>query len=144
MSHNIGMISLGCDKNRVDAEIMLGILKDRGHNIVANPDEADVLIVNTCGFIESAKQESIDTILEMAEYKNSRCKLLIVTGCLAERYNTELLEELPEVDALLGIGDFDKIGDIIDRAFSGERAALFGNCNHTPDEGFARLLSTPP
>lgn len=144
MSHNIGMISLGCDKNRVDAEIMLGILKDRGHNIVANPDEADVLIINTCGFIESAKQESIDTILEMAEYKNSRCKLLIVTGCLAERYNTELLEELPEVDALLGIGDFDKIGDIIDRAFSGERAALFGNCNHTPDEGFARLLSTPP
>ena len=143
MGYNIGMISLGCDKNRVDAEIMLGILADCGHNIVSSPDEADVLIVNTCGFIEPAKQEAIDTILEMAEYKNGRCKLLIATGCLAERYNKELLDELPEVDALLGIGDFDRIGEIINRAFAGEKAAIFGHRNRTPDEGFPRLLSTP-
>ena len=95
MGYNIGMVSLGCDKNRVDAEVMLGILKKYGHKIVAEPENADVIVINTCGFIESAKQESIDTILEMAEYKNGRCKLLIACGCLAERYNNELLKELP-------------------------------------------------
>ena len=83
MGYNIGMISLGCAKNQTDAETMLGILKEYGHKIVSDPENADVIVVNTCGFIESAKQESIDAILEMAEYKNGRCKNLIASGCLA-------------------------------------------------------------
>ena len=93
--YNIGLVSLGCAKNQTDAEIMLGILANDGFNITYNPSDADVIIVNTCGFIESAKQESIDAILEMAQYKNGRCRLLIATGCLAERYSGDILIELP-------------------------------------------------
>ena len=93
--YNIGLVSLGCAKNQTDAEIMLGILANDGFNITYNPSDADVIIVNTCGFIESAKQESIDAILEMAQYKNGRCRLLIATGCLAERYSSDILIELP-------------------------------------------------
>jgi len=142
MSFNIGMVSLGCAKNTTDAEIMLGILDSRGHKIVNNPSEADVIIVNTCGFIESAKQESIDTILEMAEYKNERCKLLIVTGCLAERYNKEVLEEFPEIDAILGVGDYDKIAELIDEAYAGERPALYGHMDTDVPEGLPRMITT--
>ena len=110
----IGMVSLGCPKNQTDAEIMLGILADKGHIPVADPAEAEVIIVNTCGFIDPAKQESIDAVLEMAEYKESgNCRLLIMTGCLAERYHEEVKKELPEVDAIVGAGDFDKIGNIV-------------------------------
>jgi len=142
MSFNIGMVSLGCAKNTTDAEIMLGILDSRGHKIVNNPSEADVIIVNTCGFIESAKQESIDTILEMAEYKNERCKLLIVTGCLAERYNKEVLKEFPEIDAILGVGDYDKIAELIDEAYAGERPALYGHMDTDVPEGLPRMITT--
>lgn len=99
----IGVISLGCSKNRVDTELMLGALQHRNVSFVADPAQADVIIINTCGFIESAKQESIDTILEMAQYKKTGClKALIVAGCLSERYREELIQELPEVDAFFG------------------------------------------
>lgn len=144
MGYNIGIVSLGCAKNQTDAEIMLGLLAGEGHKIVADPSCADVIIVNTCGFIESAKQESIDTILEMAEYKNARCRLLIATGCLAERYNTQLMDELPEVDALLGTGDYDSIAEVINKAFAGERSVIFGHKDRDVAEGLPRILTTPP
>lgn len=143
MGYNIGMVSLGCAKNQTDAEIMLGILAGTGHKLVANPETADIIIVNTCGFIESAKQESIDTILEMAEYKKGRLKALIVTGCLAERYNREILKELPEVDAVLGVGDYDQIAEIINKAIAGEKPALFGHQDMDTAEGLPRILTTP-
>lgn len=140
---NIGMISLGCAKNQTDAEIMLGLLAEKGYDFVQDPAEADILIVNTCGFIESAKQESIDSILEMAEYKEGRCKLLIATGCLAERYYMDFAEELPEVDAVVGTGDFHKIAEIIDRAFAGEKPVECGHKDYTHEEGLPRVLTTP-
>ena len=113
----IGMVSLGCPKNQTDAEIMLGILADSGHEIVSDPKEAEVIIVNTCGFIDPAKQESIDACLEMAEYKKTgKCRLLIMTGCLSERYHDSIREELPEVDACIGAGDFYKIAEVIKKA----------------------------
>ena len=143
MGYNIGMISLGCAKNQTDAETMLGILKEYGHKIVKDPENADIIVVNTCGFIEPAKQESIDVILEMAEYKNGRCKILIASGCLAERYNNEILKEMPEVDAIVGTGDYHKIAEVIDKCTKGEKPALFGNKDFTPDEGLPRILSTP-
>lgn len=109
MAQKIGFISLGCSKNLVDTEMMIGYYKEKGYEIVNNPDEAEVLVINTCGFIESAKQEAIDTILEMAEYKEKNCKRLIVTGCLVERYKQELEKELPEVDLFVSIKEYDKI-----------------------------------
>lgn len=141
---NIGMVSLGCAKNQTDAEVMLGILSRDGYAIVENPADADVIIVNTCGFIDAAKQESIEAILEMAQYKeDGRCKLLIATGCLAERYSADMLKELPEVDAVLGTGDYDSICSVIERAFDGERFVISGNNDRTPDDRLPRLLSTP-
>ena len=95
MNIRIGFVSLGCPKNLVDTEVMLGILGEEGYQIVADPAEADVIVVNTCGFIESAQEESIQTILEMAEYKKQNCKLLIMSGCLAERYHDDIRTELP-------------------------------------------------
>lgn len=142
MNFNIGMISLGCAKNTTDSEIMLGILSKKGAKLVNDAAEADVIIVNTCGFIESAKQESIDTILEMAEYKKGRCRLLIVTGCLAERYNEEVLREFPEIDAIVGVGDYDKIAEIIDIATTGERPAVYGHMDCDVPEGLPRILTT--
>ena len=142
MNYNVGMISLGCAKNRTDSEIMLGILAEKGFGIVSEPAEADVLIVNTCGFIEAAKQESIDTILEMAEYKDDKCKLLVVTGCLAERYNEEVLKEFPEINAIVGVGDYHKIAEIIDEAMGGTRPALYGHMNCDVPEGLPRILTT--
>lgn len=143
MGYNIGMVSLGCAKNQTDAETMLGILKKDGNMIVDNPEAADVIIVNTCGFIEQAKQESIDNILEMAEFKKGRCKLLIATGCLAERYHDEMLKELPELDAVVGTGDYVKIAEVIKAAFSGDKPVLYGHSDYTPPEGLPRILSTP-
>lgn len=140
----IGMVSLGCPKNRTDSEIMLGILAEKGHTLVNDPCEAEVIIVNTCGFIDPAKQESIDAILEMAEYKkNGACRLLIVTGCLAERYHDDILKELPEADAVVGAGDFDKIADIIEKAVQGEHVCLWGHQNCAVPENLPRILTTP-
>lgn len=115
MSLKIGLISLGCDKNLVDSEFMLGILKKDGFEITSREEEAEVIIINTCGFIEAAKQESIDAILEMAKLKDiGNCKFLIATGCLAQRYKDELLVEIPELDAVVGTGDFNKITEVIE------------------------------
>src|SRR5687768_16473314 len=106
----IGMVSLGCPKNLVDSEVMLGLAQQQGHELTRNAADADVLIVNTCAFIDKAKQESIDTILEMAEHKKSgACRRLIVTGCMAERYRDELRAEIPEIDAVLGTGEVPEI-----------------------------------
>ncbi|RYD05416.1 hypothetical protein N752_08715 [Desulforamulus aquiferis] len=103
MPTKVGFVSLGCPKNLVDSEVMLGILKDSGFEITSKEENADVLIVNTCGFIEPAKEESIRHILELAKYKEAgKCKVLVVAGCLAQRYSSELLEEMPEIDAWLG------------------------------------------
>src|SRR5687767_7534096 len=101
----VGLVSLGCPKNLVDSEVMLGLARREGHELTADPSAADVLVVNTCAFIDSAKQESIDAILEMADYKKTgACRRLIVTGCLAERYRDELRAEIPEIDVVLGTG----------------------------------------
>ncbi|MBE7035585.1 MAG: 30S ribosomal protein S12 methylthiotransferase RimO [Ruminococcaceae bacterium] len=142
MKLNIGIVSLGCAKNLVDTEVMLGILGREGYRIVADPAEAEVIIVNTCAFIDSAKEESIQTILEMAAYKEENCRLLIVCGCMAERYREEILTELPEVDAVVGTGDYTKIAEVIKSAAAGEKVMLYGHMNDVlPEE--ERMLSTP-
>src|SRR5215471_18537594 len=106
----IGLVSLGCPKNLVDSEVMLGLAQQAGHELTRNASDADVLVINTCAFIDSAKQESIDTILEMAQHKkDGRCRTLIVTGCMAERYRHELRKEIPEIDAVLGTGEVPQI-----------------------------------
>ena len=146
MNFNIGLVSLGCAKNQTDAETMLAILQDEGYTIVSEPEDADAIIVNTCGFIDSAKQESINTTLEMAQYKtDGKCKLLIMTGCLAERYAKDITDELPEVDAVLGTGDYDKIAEIIKSAKeSASVPVITDNINHTPECALPRVLLTPP
>lgn len=113
--YKIGLVSLGCDKNRVDSEIMLGMLKNT-YEIVEDPEEAEIIIVNTCGFIESAKQESIDTILEMATYKTDHnCKLLMATGCLTQRYGEELLKLMPELDIILGVNNYGFLDHYVEK-----------------------------
>ncbi|MDD6483792.1 MAG: 30S ribosomal protein S12 methylthiotransferase RimO [Clostridiales bacterium] len=140
---NIGLVSLGCAKNRTDAETMLGLIAEDGYNIIDDPSECDAIIINTCAFIDSAKQESIDTILEMAQYKEERCRVLIVSGCLAERYAQQIRTEIPEVDAVVGTGDYDSICKIITQAFKGENPVLYGHMNRTPDDYLPRILTTP-
>ena len=111
----IGLISLGCPKNLVDSEVMLGLAQQAGHELTQDAADADVIVVNTCAFIDSAKQESIDTILEMAQHKkDGACRRLIVTGCMAERYRDELKREIPEIDAVLGTGQVPEIVNAID------------------------------
>ncbi len=112
---NVGFISLGCSKNLVDTEIAIGIFKNKNYNIVNDPKQADIIVVNTCGFIESAKEEAINTILEMAEYKNKRCKYLIAMGCLVERYKEELKKALPEVDLFIKFSDYNKFEEEIEK-----------------------------
>lgn len=138
----IGVVSLGCPKNRVDTETMLGILGSDGYEIVANPADAHVIIVNTCAFIDDAKEESIDTVLEMAQFKNQNCRYLIMTGCLAERYHAEIMEEFPEVDAVVGTGDYHKIAEVIKRVEAGEKPVLYGHIDDEMPEGFPRMVST--
>jgi ribosomal protein S12 methylthiotransferase len=111
----IGFVSLGCPKNLVDSEVMMGLSREGGHTLTANPADADVLVVNTCAFIDSAKEESVNTILELAEHKKTgSCKRLVVTGCLGERYRRELQVQIPEIDAVLGTGDVPQIVDAIE------------------------------
>lgn len=116
---NVGFISLGCSKNLIDTEVAIGLFKDNNYKIVNNPEEADILVINTCGFIESAKEEAINTILEMAEYKKRRCKYLIAMGCLVQRYYEDLIKALPEVDLFIKIDEYNqlwnKIEDLIKR-----------------------------
>ena len=119
---NILFVSLGCDKNLVDSEVMLGLLAQKGHQMVDSEEEADVIVVNTCCFINDAKEESIQTILEMAEYKkDGSIKALIVTGCLAQRYKQEIMDEIEEVDAVLGTTSYDKIVEVIEEALQGHK-----------------------
>lgn len=141
----VGMVSLGCDKNRVDSEVMLGLLLRAGHSIVNRPEEADVIIVNTCGFIDPAKEESVETILEQAQYKKmGKCRLLIVTGCLAQRYSKEIINEIPEVDAVIGTGRFTEILDVINRCESKhERMVAVDNPRFPDINGIPRVLTTP-
>ena len=111
---NVGFISLGCSKNLIDTEVAIGKFKEHEFNIVNDPKEADIIVVNTCGFIESAKEEAINTILEMAEYKKGRCKFLIAMGCLVQRYYKELLKEMPEVDLFLKLEDYNRLWDKVE------------------------------
>ena len=142
-TYNVGMISLGCPKNQVDGEMMLSKLADAGFNIVSEIQDSDVMIVNTCGFIDDAKKEAIETILEVAEYKNA-CLIsaIVVTGCLAERYQDEIIKEMPEVDAVIGIGANKDIVKICQKALMGIETTIFPNKCYLPldDE---RMLSTP-
>jgi len=142
MGYAVGAVSLGCNKNRVDTESALGLLQARGFQIVSDPSQADILMVNTCGFIDPAKEESINTILEMAEYKKTgKCKLLVVTGCLAQRYEKDLLKEMPEIDLLLGVNQYATLPDRIGEALKGKTV-------HSCQDDLSyfeqdRLLTTP-
>ncbi|RXM58658.1 30S ribosomal protein S12 methylthiotransferase RimO [Clostridium tetani] len=136
-----GVVSLGCDKNRIDSEVMINEIKKEG--IITNdPKEADVIIVNTCGFIEDSKKESIDTILEMSNYKNNNCKVLVVTGCLSQRYGEELQELLPEVDVMLGVNDYDKLSDAIKKSIEKGEKSLYCNYSNTVINEGGRVLTT--
>ena len=136
-------VSLGCDKNLVDSEVMLGLLRDKGHEITNDEAQAEVIVVNTCSFIHDAREESIQTILEMAELKkNGVCRLLIVSGCLAEKYRDEVLEELPEVDAVVGTTAYDTICGVIDKSLAGERVRSFESTDRLPLVETRRVLTT--
>lgn len=140
----VGIVSLGCAKNLVDTEVMLGILDQKGFEIINSPAEADIIIVNTCSFINTAKEESINTILQMAAYKEKgNCKALIVAGCLSQRYKEELLYELPEVDALLGTGDWGRVEEAVRTVLEGKRAVLVGSAENIYDEMQPRIPTTP-
>lgn len=146
MKSNIAFVSLGCDKNRVDSEVMLGILNEKGYTLVSDENEADIIVINTCCFIKDALEESIETIIEMAEYKNvGRCKGLIVSGCLAQRYENEIFKEMPEVDAVIGTTAYESIADVADRVLAGENnIKILKNINDNMDEKNApkRIIST--
>lgn len=140
---NILFVSLGCDKNLVDTEVMLGLLAQNGHQMVDSEELADVIVVNTCCFIHDAKEESIQTILEMAEYKkNGRLKALIVTGCLAQRYKQEILDEIEEVDAVLGTTSYDKIVEVIEEALKGNKSLELQDIDALPLVDTKRLVTT--
>ena len=132
----IGLVSLGCAKNRVDSENMLGMLREKGYEIVSDPAEADILFVNTCGFIEAAKEESIDAIFEMAQYKKAgRAKKLYVTGCLAQRYPEALMSEIPEIDGILGVAEYARLFELLEAGDAGMKPCYTANG--------ARFLNTP-
>lgn len=139
-----GFISLGCSKNLIDTEVMLGILQENGYELTNEPSEADILVVNTCAFIQSAKEESITTILNMAEYKeNGKCKALIMAGCLGQRYKQELLDELPEVDAIIGTGAWHRIMEAVEESLKGNRVVIDGENNTIYDAACPRIPTTP-
>jgi len=137
------IVSLGCSKNLIDSEVMVQSILNDAYEITDDPAKAEVIIINTCGFIESAKQESIDAILEMAQYKDSgSCKLLIASGCMAERYREELMKELPELDAVVGTGDYKDITDVINRALKGEKVIRYGHQELVDIDKLPRRIST--
>ena len=141
---NIHLVSLGCDKNLVDSEFMLGLIQNEGYILTSLPEEAQVIIINTCGFIMDATQESIDTILEMSSYKEEgSCKALIVTGCMAQRYRDEIFDQLPEVDAVVGVGDYDAIGQVIRDAAAGEKVKLVSEKGASAGFSGKRVLTSP-
>lgn len=145
MSYKIGMISLGCAKNRVDAEMLLSEIKKSGYEIVIELNNADAVIVNTCGFIEESKQESIEEIfnvVELKKSKESRLKFIIVTGCLAERYREQVMSLIPEVDAVVGIGSNGRIVEVLNDIFNGEKVEMYGSKYDMPLNG-SRIQTTP-
>ncbi len=136
-------ISLGCDKNLVDTEVMLGLLASRGYEMTDDENEADIIVINTCCFIHDAKEESIQNILEMAEYrKTGKVKALIVTGCLAERYRQEIMDEIPEVDEVLGTTAYDRILDAVDEALAGRHSVMLSDIDALPLPDTRRLVTT--
>src|SRR3990170_6979404 len=145
MSQNpekISLTSLGCPKNLVDSEVMLGILKENQFELVTKEEDADILIVNTCGFINDAKEESINAILRIAQYKETgKCRLLIVTGCLTQRYKDELAKELPEVDFFIGTGEYPRIAEIIKSG--SDKRVIAGIPKYVHDYNTPRILATP-
>ncbi len=139
----IYFVSLGCDKNLVDSEVMLGLLTEHGHSLTSDENEAEVIVVNTCSFIHDAKEESVVTILEMAALKETACcKMLIVAGCLAERYKEEIMQEIPEVDAVIGTTSYDQIVRVIEEVQAGERIQCFSDINGLPEVDTHRVLTT--
>ena len=139
-----GVISLGCVKNLVDTEVMLGILRENKIDVTAQPNDADIIIINTCTFIESAKEEGISTILQMADFKISgKCRGIIVAGCLGQRYKQELLDELPEVDAIIGTGAWDRIMEAVEAVLAGERLIIADKSEIIYDDKMPRILTTP-
>lgn len=143
MAYTVGAISLGCNKNRVDTETALGLLKEKGYRLTGDPAEADILLVNTCGFIDPAKEESVNTILEMAEYKASgRCKVLAVTGCLSQRYPGDLMNEIPEIDVLLGVNQYAELPAAIEKALAKQQRPCLCEDDHSYYE-HDRVLTTP-
>lgn len=144
LSLKVGMITLGCAKNTVDTEIMLAGLRAQGYELTNDPALANVLVINTCGFIQAAKEESIETILEMATWKEKgACRLLLVTGCLTQRYGQEILDEMPEVDAVLGTGMLDQLAQVIQRVLAGERVCAVAEPTFDYDTTAERLRVTP-
>lgn len=140
---NVLFVSLGCDKNLVDSEVMLGLLRDKGYSLTNEESEADVIVINTCCFIHDAKEESIQTILEMAEYKKlGRLKVLLVTGCLAQRYREEILKEIPEVDVVLGTTATDKIISCIEEAMEGKQVECYAPLDALPLPDTNRVNTT--
>ena len=139
----IFFVSLGCDKNLVDSEEMLALLQKRGYTFTDDEVQADVIVINTCCFINDAKEESVQAILEMSEYKKEgSCKALIVTGCMAQRYKQEILDEVPEVDMVLGTTAYDKIVKAIDEALAGDRKVETESLNVLPKTDAGRVLTT--
>ena len=144
MPYKIAFVSLGCAKNLVNTEQMMALCRRAGHTVTGDPDGADVAVLNTCGFIESAKSEAIDNILELAELKKAgRLKKLLVTGCLSQRYPDDIRAELPEVDGMLGTGSYTDVVAAVEELMAGENAEHFGNIHRTFEDG-ERLVTTPP
>jgi len=144
MSETVKIVTLGCEKNLVDSEMMSGLIHERGYTLVEHPEEATVIIVNTCGFIDMAKEESVNTILDMADLKKTgRLKALIVSGCLTQRYKEQLMKEMPEIDGIVGTGDFYNINEIIDQALAGRKPVLVGNPVFNYEKAMPRLITTP-
>ncbi|MGN0354772.1 MAG: 30S ribosomal protein S12 methylthiotransferase RimO [Muricoprocola sp.] len=136
-------ISLGCDKNLVDSERMIGLLTEKGYEITDDEAQADIIVINTCCFIHDAKEESIENILAMSEYrKNGSCKALVVTGCLAQRYQKEIVEEIPEVDAVLGTASYDEIVDTVEEILKGQKVLSFQDINRLPVVKAKRIVTT--
>ena len=146
MPYKIAFISLGCAKNLVNTEQMMALCRKAGHTVTGDPEGADVAVLNTCGFIESAKSEAIDNILQLAELKKAgKLKKLLATGCLTQRYREDILAELPEVDGMLGTGSYTDVVSAVEELMAGERPEYFSSIHHTYEDGERlRVLRDPP
>lgn len=139
----IAMVSLGCAKNQVDSEMMLGILRKSGFTLTADPAGADIIVINTCGFIEAAKKESIDVILKMAGYKSGKCRLLVAAGCLSQRYGSELMDSIPELDGIVGTDDLLALPEVIKKGLKGVKSVCTDGRHSADGRDVERVLSTP-